>query len=149
MEIIASSLTAATATGLAPVAEMAMPDGLATARFAEVMAAGTAETASVANAQNTVRPDNDMSINGESPAVALDGKASLGERILNGLSGASSDFQQSLSKVSAALDASSQTSPSDLLKLQLNLTQVTIQYDLIGKVISRTTQNIDQMVKIQ
>jgi type III secretion protein I len=33
--------------------------------------------------------------------------------------------------------------------LQLGITQVSIQYDLVGKIISRSTQNIDQLVKLQ
>ena len=37
----------------------------------------------------------------------------------------------------------------DLLKLQLQLVQVSVQYDLVGKAVSRSTQNFDQLVRIQ
>ena len=148
MDIITGALMAASAPAVSPlnaaVSPSAAPESRASARFAELMAGGGLEEARGASAAVSVAP---AAVSDAPLAVA--GKESLGDRILNGLSGASSDFQQSLGKVRGVLDAGNQMSPTDLLKLQLNLTQVSIQYDLIGKAISRTTQNIDQMVKIQ
>lgn len=138
MEVMASSLMAASLSGSgAFVAATATADAGASARFVEIMETGVvAQTGSPATAVI------------DSGAAATSAN-SLGDRILGGLSSASSDFQTSLKTVSSLLEGSNVMSTTDLLKLQLNLVQVSIQYDLIGKAISRSTQNIDQMVKIQ
>lgn len=140
MEIMASSLIAASVPdsgSYGVVRTSAAADAGASARFVEIM-----ETGVVAQS-GTLAPASIDS--GMAPA----GANSLGDRILNGISSASSDFQTSLKTVSSLLEGGNVMSASDLLKLQLNLVQVSIQYDLIGKAISRSTQNIDQMVKIQ
>lgn len=153
MDIVTGPLMAATGVSVGGSAasgvSAALPSGSATARFAEIMAA---------DMPDPTKPSGAAPVGGFGPVPPVgSGEAfsapavrnSLGDRILNGLSSASSDFQQSLNKVTAVLDAGEQMSTADLMKLQLNLVQVSIQYDLIGKAISRTTQNIDQMVKIQ
>ena len=38
---------------------------------------------------------------------------------------------------------------SDLLRLQLSMAQLSLQAELVGKVIGRSTQNIDQLVRMQ
>lgn len=124
--LLSASLPAPTSA----VAPTGSPDALATARFAAIM-----ETEAPAPLP-------------ESPAVALP-TASLGDRILNGLSGLSSDFTQSWKNVNAVLENGTSVSTSDMLKLQMGLTQLSIQYDLVGKAISRSTQNIEQLVKMQ
>lgn len=124
--LLSASLPASTSA----VAPTGSPDALATARFAAIM-----ETEAPAPLP-------------ESPAVALP-TASLGDRILNGLSGLSSDFTQSWKNVNAVLENGASVSTSDMLKLQMGLTQLSIQYDLVGKAISRSTQNIEQLVKMQ
>lgn len=140
MEIIASQLIAAAAptTEVAATAGSSLPDARATARFAEIMESGPVDAPAAANVPPTAVS-----------AKPVEGTQTLGDRILNGLSGASAEFQQSLKNVHAVLDAGQAVSVQDLLKVQLNLTQVSIQYDLIGKAISRSTQNLDQLVKIQ
>lgn len=124
--LLSASLPASTSA----VAPTGSPDALATARFAAIM-----ETEAPAPLP-------------ESPAVALP-TASLGDRILNGLSGLSSDFTQSWKNVNAVLENGASVSTADMLKLQMGLTQLSIQYDLVGKAISRSTQNIEQLVKMQ
>jgi len=39
--------------------------------------------------------------------------------------------------------------PADLMKVQMKLQQVTLQQDLLGKVVSKSEQNIDQLLKGQ
>lgn len=138
MEIIASQLISAAMPGTEVASTAATPDARATARFAEIMEAGPAS----APVATSAPPPTAF-------AASVDCTQTLGDRILNGLSGASAEFQQSLKNVNAVLDGSQAMTLSDLLKMQLNLTQVSIQYDLIGKAISRSTQNLDQLVKIQ
>jgi type III secretion protein I len=37
---------------------------------------------------------------------------------------------------------------SDMLRLQTELLQVSVQYELVGKAVSRSTQNIDTLVRM-
>lgn len=117
----------------APVAQVADP--LATARFSEVM---NAQPTPVAEAVEAAYP---QALPGE--------RKTLGDTILSGMQGLSSEFQQSWKTVNAVLDGGSAMTTYDMLKLQMGLTQMSIQYDLVGKAISRSTQNLDQLVKMQ
>lgn len=45
--------------------------------------------------------------------------------------------------------ASASLNIQDMLKLQMQLVQTSFQYELVGKAISRSTQNLDQLVRIQ
>jgi type III secretion protein I len=137
----------AVASTLAPLVPTApavplVPDALATARFSELMQASPAispTSAPVAVESTAVQ---------QTPTTALSG-VSLGDRILTGMQGVSSDFQSSWKSVAATLESGETLSTQDLLKLQLQLTQVSVQYDLVGKAISRSTQNFDQLVRVQ
>lgn len=142
MDIVTSAigttlpLAPATAAPVVPAA----PDAHATARFAELM--GTAPVL-----PNGAVAAMDPSLS--ATAVPAAGPVSMGDRILGGIQGLSDDMHSAWSSVAATLDSVAQVSTQDLLKLQLNLTQVSVQYELVGKAISRTTQNFDQLVKIQ
>jgi type III secretion protein I len=142
MDIITSSLIQSfsnTSVTDQPVG-LAAPDVSATARFNAVMSPQPSEAA-YGVAGVGMGEANNISVN---PA-----SATLGDKILNGVQNLSSEFQQSWKTVNKALDPSGSLSTTDLLKLQLGITQVSIQYDLVGKIISRSTQNIDQLVKLQ
>ena len=131
LNIAATELSAADPTTLAP-------DAQATARFAEIMQANPTTPVS---GEQAVASEVAVSVNGTSQTV--------GERILGGLSSLSADFQHNWKSVAAAMDGKSMTTTADMLNLQINLTQMAVQYDLFGKAISRSTQNIDQLVKMQ
>lgn len=132
-------------TAIAAPTAAAAPDALAAARFAELMAAppNVTTAANAVQATGTVAPQ---------PAIApLDANASVGDRILHSIQGVSSDFKNSWETVSKALSTNS-TEPmgmQEMLKLQLNLVQTSFQYEMVSKVISRSTQNLDQLVRIQ
>ena len=110
------------------------PDDLAAAQFNQVM------NASPAPLTQAIR---------EAYPAGTTGPVSLGDSILSGMQNLSSDFQQSWRAVNTALDSSSMMTMSDMLKLQIGIVQMSIQYDLVGKAISRSTQNLDQLVKMQ
>ncbi|MCF8161246.1 MAG: type III secretion system inner rod subunit SctI [Polaromonas sp.] len=139
MDITAASLAVKLTTSEigAASAPVLAPDPLASAQFAQMMAApppiadpaGTAANAGV----RAVAPEN----------------RTMGDNILSGLQGLSSDFQQSVKTVSAVLTDGANLSSADLLKVQVGLMQISVQYELIGKAVSRSTQNIDQLVKVQ
>jgi type III secretion protein I len=122
-----------------PVGQSAVSP-LATARFAEIM--GTAPTP-VAEAAQAAAAASAVNRSAASKAV------SLGDNILAGMQNLSTDFKQAWQSVSSALDANSPLTSSELLKLQMGITQLSVQYDLVGKAISRSTQNLDQLVKMQ
>ena len=131
---------------LAPVASAA-PDAMAAARFAELMAQPADATA----ASNALQPLDRMSTQSVSQPPALDADSSVGDRILNGLQSVSGDFRTTWDSVSGVLNstASASLNIQDMLKLQMQLVQTSFQYELVGKAISRSTQNLDQLVRIQ
>jgi type III secretion protein I len=111
-------------------------DTQATTRFAEIMA-GDARPTPVAEAVDQAYPP-----------LPIENRT-IGDSILSGLQNMSSDFRQSWAAVHAALDRGPTMTITEMLKMQMGLTQMSIQYDLVGKAISRSTQNLDQLVKLQ
>ena len=111
-------------------------DGGAAARFTELMESPGA-AAGVTPAAEAVE--------GATAAART-----LGDNILNGLQRMSSEMQQTWSNVGAALGGAGQNlGMRDMLRMQLGLSTMSIQYELVGKAVSRSTQNIDQLVKLQ
>jgi type III secretion protein I len=72
----------------------------------------------------------------------------LGETIMNGLRAASDDMSSRWNAVANVLN-SEHVTMSDLLRVQLGLAQVSLQSELVSKVISKSTQEIDELVKLQ
>ena len=138
-----------------PVVKAAQPDGLAAARFSELMgldatpASLPSSGVAFENTTNTVYTGVQTQAHTPVLQVAPDPNASIGDRILSGMQGLSNDVQQSWATVKSALDNTSNMTTADMLKLQMGLTQMSIQYDLVGKAISRSTQNLDQLLKMQ
>lgn len=86
------------------------------------------------------------------PSAPPDGSTrptTLGDSILEGVKHLSHEFDETRRAVRASLDPGHSMSFSDALRLQLSLTELSIQNELVGKAISRSTQNIDQLVKMQ
>ena len=137
MDIVASTLVHALPAA-APVQAASVPavavDPLATARFAELM--GGAPPAALAEPPATL-------------ALPPPQDRSMGDSILAGMQGLSTDFRQSLGMVQAALDGGQSMPVADMLRMQMGLVQMSVQYELVGKAVSRTAQNLDQLVKLQ
>lgn len=154
MEILANTLASMTLGSTGTEAPGRLPaDQLAVARFAEIMDAqptvvAEAVQASLAPAASVSTGWGGGGVMGAS-APAVQGPRTLGDQVLAGMQNLSEDFQQSWKSVSAALESGSAMTTSDMLKLQMGLTQMSIQYELVGKAISRSTQNLDQLVKLQ
>jgi type III secretion protein I len=132
-----------TAAAPAPVA----PTSLATERFNALMNSpdmGTVTgpltgplTASATVVQTPVTPTLDT--------IA----PTLGNQILSSLRSTATDFSQKWQNIAVGLDKTvTQPNIADMLRLQSELVQVSVQYELVGKAVSRTTQNIDAMVKM-
>jgi|HubBroStandDraft_6_1064221.scaffolds.fasta_scaffold641401_2 type III secretion protein I len=73
---------------------------------------------------------------------------SLGDRILNGLGKLNEDSKAAIDQVEAA-GAKVEMNPSDLLKAQYSLMQVSVQQDVTSKVVGKATQTLDTLLKNQ
>ena len=117
----------------------AAPSASAAAQFAQLMTSDDLVPAdAVVRAPVTASPKN--------PTTPT--SPTMGDTILSGLRSVSDDMSSKWSAVSRALDAPN-LQVAQMLKLQLTISQMSVQYDLVGKAISRSTQNIDQLVKLQ
>lgn len=135
MEITASLASVRFAAMTEGPASAAAPDASATQRFAALMQTPAPETPATKAAamQEGLAPSG-----------------SVGDRILHGMHNVSSDMRDTWTRVSDTLrPAGPEISMQQMLSLQLHLTQASMQYDLLGKAVSRSTQNFDQLVRVQ
>lgn len=72
----------------------------------------------------------------------------LGEAIISTLQTASTDMSRNWS-TAAQLVAQPNLTMADMLRLQMTVIQSSIQYELLGKAISKSTNNLDQILKTQ
>lgn len=142
MEIIAS-LSAARIdpmlSGMPAVSVAAAPDASAVQQFAALMQPPAAEAASAAAAGTA----------GAAAQATAIGPQSFGDRVLNGMQNVSNDFRDSMTRASDTLRADSSIGTHQILSVQLNLSMTTFQLELVNKAISRSTQNLDQLVRVQ
>lgn len=83
-------------------------------------------------------------------AARITGPSSVGDKIINGMQNVSNDFRDVWTRVSETLRSDGpELGMQEMLSLQLHLTQASVQYDLLGKAVSRSTQNFDQLVRVQ
>ena len=75
-------------------------------------------------------------------------EASPGARILQHMDGLRTGLKEAVTELQATV-ANPNVQPADLMKVQMKLQQVTLQQDLLGKVVSKSEQNIDQLLKGQ
>ena len=138
MEVLATSLTPQL---LPTAASSPVPASSSDAeRFAQLMAPPPQDLSAVAN---TVAVQ-------QAGTPAIGAHAPVGDRILQGMQNISQDLQKQWSAVQQTLnDGGNQLSMQDMLKLQLHLTQASVQYEVLGKAISKSTQNFDQLVRVQ
>lgn len=134
MDIAATSLVNALAPVAATEIAPAAADPLATTRFAELMAAAPPPAADPATSAAALPPP---------------GERSVGDNILAGMQNLSGEFKASWQMVQSALDSGQAMTLPDMLKMQMGLAQMSIQHELIGKAVSRSAQNLDQLVKLQ
>jgi type III secretion protein I len=137
MEIAALSaaLTPALTTPAAPPAQLAME------RFNAVMNAPEAGAPALASLQSAMP---------SMAAAPLDGgPQTLGNQILASLRSTTAEYSEKWQSISGRLDAmGTQPSVADMMRLQAELLQVSVHYEIVGKAVSRTTQNIDTLVRM-
>ena len=82
------------------------------------------------------------------PVAASPTKTTLGDAILDTLQTASTQMTQTWQQAAQAV-SHQDLNMSDMLSLQMAVIQTSIQYELLGKGIGKTTQNLDQILKTQ
>lgn len=103
------------------------------ARFAEMIQPAVAPTQAAA---------------GSAPANAT--AITPGDSILNGMSSIGTDFKDSWSALQQALARPpGEMTVAEMLRMQMHMVQLSVQVEMVGKVVSKTTQNIDQLAKLQ
>lgn len=137
---LAQALPAAPATP-APVRSAAPTD--AATRFAELMTVTGSDSPPAALSPVA------QSIAGSYGSQPLH-PATLGDQVLGGLQKVQGDFQGHLQAVGRMLEPGAPApGVPELLRLQLGMAQLAVQVEVVGKAIGRSTQNIDQLVRMQ
>ncbi len=72
----------------------------------------------------------------------------LGEAIISTLQSASTEMGRNWN-AAAQMVTQPDLNMADMLRLQMTVVQTSIQYDLLGKAISKSTNNLDQILKTQ
>ena len=89
---------------------------------------------------------------GAPTAVAVQESAAssrtLGEAILQGLQSASNDINQAWRSTGEVL-AKPDITVADVLRVQSMLLQSAVQYELVGKAVSKSTQSLENILKTQ
>lgn len=132
---LAQTLPAAPAAP-APVTRSASPD--AATRFAELMTVQDAPPAALSPVAQSIA------------GTYATRPATLGDQVLGGLQKVQGDFQGHLQAVGRMLQPGAPApGVPELLRLQLGMAQLAVQVEVVGKAIGRSTQNIDQLVRMQ
>ena len=135
-------------TSLSSAAPMTTVAGSDVERFRQALLSSASATApaSLTPAQLNApqRPEGELNP-GPIPSTTTN---TLGEAILNTLQSASTQMQQSWQQA-AEVVAGKDINMADMLQLQMTVVQTSIQYELLGKGISKSTQNLEQILKTQ
>lgn len=103
--------------------------------------------AAMAPAHEAVAPAR---VDGAGAASApLAARRGLGDNILGGIQNLSGDLEQKWAALHKTMGIAGNLTNADMLRMQIQLCSMTMQFDLVSKGVSRTTQNIEQLVKMQ
>lgn len=84
------------------------------------------------------------------PSAAEMPVPSLGQDILNGLNSVRAKFDTTAADIRGLLDSSGGALDTrQMLDLQMQISTLTVQQELMGKIVGKATQNVDQMLKAQ
>lgn len=142
MEIAAVALQGIAQAAAEPAVTPPAADALVTERFNAMMAAPLAPLPGVELNATTAAVQGALS--------PLDPAPSLGGRILDGMREATGELAGKWQNIAGRLDGmAAQPSIADMLRLQTDLLQVSVQYELVSKGVTKSTQNVDSMVRMQ
>lgn len=82
------------------------------------------------------------------PETAVDSPTALGERILEGMERMRVSYKEGMARIDASTRRDDMRAP-DFLRLLVDTMHMSIQQDMLAKMVGRTTQNIDQLLKGQ
>lgn len=87
---------------------------------------------------------------GQATTVAASGEsATLGDRILGALEKTSLELKEKWQRVDTAINRSGEPSTQDILRTQADLIDLAVQYQVIGKVVTRAAKNVEDLLKVQ
>lgn len=116
------------ATGVAPASDVE--------RFENLMQGPGAE------------PSKANDILGTGPAAHAAGNT-LGDKVLDGMQGLKSGYDSQLEKIQTSLSDVNPMSTKEMFQLQVDLAKLTLQGELINKTVTKSTQNLDTLLKSQ
>ena len=82
------------------------------------------------------------------PATSAATPAALGERILERMEQMRTSYKAGMTRVDATMHKEDVRLP-DFMRLLVDTMQMSIQQDMLSKMVGRTTQNLDQLLKGQ
>ena len=141
-----SASTLALASNVPGTTELvAAPSNATTERFNAIMSASDpVQHLGATSAIAATNPSSHASV-----APSLTGADTLGNQILSALQSASSQYAKAWHDTKTRLDGvTHQESISDMLRLQSDMLQMSVQYELVGKAVARSTQNVDTLVRM-
>jgi type III secretion system YscI/HrpB-like protein len=94
-----------------------------------------------------------QSVQAASPAAAADMSPvngnSIGDAILRSMDSAGRSYTAKANEISRLATSGADLTTSDLLRIQFQLIESSMQVDLISKTVSKAVQHIDQLTKLQ
>ena len=124
---------------------------MAQSAAAPLPANGVDAVSGVSTTNDSVRADAVDVPNPVTPAQAPDPASGIGDRILASLRNVSNSAAHTWSAMGqlGASAGGEDMSVAHLLTIQMGAMQASVQFDYVGKIISRSTQNIDTLIKTQ
>jgi type III secretion system YscI/HrpB-like protein len=147
-QLIAQKALAAAAQPQAPAAGPA--DAAQAAHFRALLNAGAADPAQAVAVQPAAAGDPAI-LPAERAVAAQPGRpASIGDAILQGLDKVRSSLDENLTQAQSLIDPDGgPMSTARLLGFQMSMLHMGFQYQMVAGVVTKTAQNIDQLVKMQ
>ncbi len=93
---------------------------------------------------------NVSSTSGSGLRIGTDSTKTLGEAILARLDAVGADYKKNVTQAYAALEKSPrENTVEDLLKMQLDISVVSLEVEVVGKGVQKAVQHIDTLSKLQ
>lgn len=84
------------------------------------------------------------------PADAMGGSSTLGEKILARLDAVGLEFRTNMERAHEMLEVGpANMSLKDLLKFQMEMSQISLEIELVGKGVQKAVQHVEQLTKLQ
>jgi type III secretion system YscI/HrpB-like protein len=74
---------------------------------------------------------------------------SIGDSILRSLDTAGQAYKTRADEINRALNTQGELTTNELLRVQLNLMEASLRVDVLSKAVSKVTQHVDQLTKLQ